>query len=101
MFGSADENTVAETFEKPEIYFEKFNNSEWDMDLSIGLENAFMSKGDNNGRAIFTMISLFIHICISEVITLFIFWMLGRLIYGKDFDKHWNNANKIRRRRRR
>ena len=50
---AADENTVAETFEKPEIYFEKFNNSEWDMDLSIGLENAFMSKGDNNGRAIF------------------------------------------------
>ena len=50
---SADENTVAETFDKPENYFEKFNNSEWDKEDSIGLENAFSSKGDNNGRAIF------------------------------------------------
>ena len=50
---AADENTVAETFDKPENYFEKFNNSEWDKEDSIGLEDAFSSKGDNNGRAIF------------------------------------------------
>ena len=50
---AADENTVAETFDKPENYVEKFNNSEWDKEDSIGLEDAFSSKGDNNGRAIF------------------------------------------------
>lgn len=50
---AADENTVAETFDKPENYFEKFYNSEWDREDPIGLENAFSSKGDNNGRAIF------------------------------------------------
>ena len=50
---AADENTVAETFDKPENYFEKFNNSEWDREDPIGLEDAFSSKGDNNGRAIF------------------------------------------------
>ena len=50
---TADENTVAETFDKPENYFEKFYNSEWDREDPIGLEDAFSSKGDNNGRAIF------------------------------------------------
>jgi hypothetical protein len=50
---AADENTVAETFDKPENYFEKFYNSEWDREDPIGLEDAFSSKGDNNGRAIF------------------------------------------------
>ena len=50
---AADENTVAETFDKPESYIERFNKSEWDKDISIGLEDAFSSKDDNNGRAIF------------------------------------------------
>ena len=50
---AADENTVAETFDKPENYFEKFYNSEWDREDPIGLENKLSSKGDNNGRAIF------------------------------------------------
>lgn len=50
---AADENNVAETYDKPQNYIDKFNNSEWDKEVSIGLENAFSSKGDNNGRAIF------------------------------------------------